>query len=89
MSSLEFAEWMALYDLELFGDRRADLRAAIVASTVANAHRNPKKRRRAYSPEGFMPKFGRRKKRSSWQTQLQTVEMLNAAFGGRDLRKKS
>lgn len=89
MSSLEFAEWMALYDLELFGDRRADLRAAIVASTVANAHRNPKKRRRAYSPEDFMPKFGRRKKRSSWQTQLQTVEMLNAAFGGRDLRKKS
>lgn len=89
MSSREFAEWMALYDLELFGDKRADLRAAIVASTVANVNRDPKKRRKAYSPEDFMPKFERKRKRSSWQAQLQMVEMLNAAFGGRDMRKKS
>lgn len=89
MSSREFAEWMAFHDMEPFGEERADLRSAIVASTVANAHRG--KRQRRSKPEDFMPKFGRErnKKRTSWQDQLRMVEILNVAFGGRDLREKN
>lgn len=38
ISSREFAEWFALDKLvEPFGDERADLRAGIIASTVANS----------------------------------------------------
>ncbi len=35
ITSGEFAEWQAFYNIEPFGDQRADLRAGIVASTVA------------------------------------------------------
>lgn len=35
-----------------------DLGFGIVASTVANCHRNPKKRRKPYEPADFMPKYG-------------------------------
>lgn len=45
-------EWQAFYDLEPFGDMRADLRAGIVASTVANVMGDPKK---PLSPSDFMP----------------------------------
>lgn len=39
MSSSEFSEWMAFFAEEPFGDRRTDLQAAIIASTVANVNR--------------------------------------------------
>lgn len=58
------------YDLvEPIGEYRADLRAGIVASTVANVNRP--KGRRAYSPEDFMPRF---------REQKQTVADMHAAF---------
>lgn len=44
---------MAYYSLEPFGEERADLRMAIVASLIANANRDPK--HEAYKPEDFMP----------------------------------
>ena len=53
MNSRELTEWMAYAKLEPFGDLRADLRAGIVASTVANAQRGRK--RRPLKPEDFMP----------------------------------
>ena len=49
----ELLEWMIFYRLEPFGDERADLRAGIVASTVANANRG--KRGRSLKPTDFMP----------------------------------
>ncbi len=87
MSSREFAEWLALYGMEPFGDARADLRSGIVASVIANVNRDPKKRRRPYKPEDFVPRFESERRQTSWREQLQFVEMLNTALGGRDLRK--
>lgn len=86
ISSRELTEWAAYFLLEPFGEERADLRAAIIASVVANTARDPKRRRRAFKPEEFMPRFGRQQQ--TWEQQLSIVEMLNAAFGGRDLRVK-
>ena len=40
-TSRELSEWMVYYELEPFGEERADLRAGIVASTVANVNRAP------------------------------------------------
>lgn len=52
ISSAELTEWQAFYDLEPFGDIRADLRSGIVASTLANVMGDPKK---PTSPKDFMP----------------------------------
>jgi hypothetical protein len=57
LSSRELAEWMAFAELEPFGEERADLRSAIVASTMANAWRG--KRQRAFTAEDCMPRFDR------------------------------
>lgn len=61
MTSAQVTEWMAFYALEHLGeeaDFRADLRAGIVAATVANANRG--KNQRAVTPEELMPRFGPR-----------------------------
>lgn len=53
MSARQFAEWEAYYAQEPWGELRADLRAGIVASTLANVHRRA--RTPAFSPQDFMP----------------------------------
>jgi flagellar basal body rod protein FlgC len=79
---------MAYYQLEPFGEERDDLRAGIVASTIANANRNPKKRARPFQAKEFMPRFDEEREPQSWEEQLHIVEMWNAALGGRDLRSR-
>jgi hypothetical protein len=54
-SSREIAEWMAFASLEPFGEERADLRAGIIASVLANIHRDRKRRPEPFSPTDFMP----------------------------------
>ena len=87
ISSRELTEWALYAEMEPFGETRADLRAGIVASTMANLYQ--KKGSKALAPADFMPKFGPKeaKEPRSGADLLQTVEMLNAAFGGKDLRK--
>lgn len=53
MSSLELSEWMAYATLEPFGEERADLRAGIVASVIANTARKPNTK--PFQPYDFMP----------------------------------
>ena len=52
ISAREFAEWIAYGTVEPFGEERADLRAGIIASTVANANS-----RKKFQASDFMPKF--------------------------------
>lgn len=75
---------MAYYHVEPFGAERDNMHAGIVAATIANANRNPKKQRKAFSFADFILKFTVKKKTP--EQMLQVVEMLNAAFGGKDLR---
>jgi len=58
ISSHELAEWQAYAQVEPFGDERADLRAAIIACTIANAHRDPEQHPEPFTPADFMPHFG-------------------------------
>jgi hypothetical protein len=58
MSSREFAEWMAYYALEPWGEERADLRAGIVAAAAIAPW--TKKGSTPPRPSDFMPKFGQR-----------------------------
>lgn len=57
-TSAELTEWAAFYEMEPFGPERGDLQAGIVAATVANVNRDPKKQKKPYNAQDFMPKFG-------------------------------
>lgn len=91
MSSAEFVEWMAYYELEPFGQDRGDIGSAIVAATFANAFRGDHE---PYTPADFIPSFEKLNSNSTEQKvtkqspeyMLSIVEMLNAAHGGTDYR---
>lgn len=78
-------EWMIFYKMEPFGERRADLRAGIVAATIANANRS--KGQSVFKAEDFMPKLDpdAANEPPDWETLLARVRGLNAAFGGEDM----
>ncbi|MEW6223199.1 MAG: DUF4035 domain-containing protein [Chloroflexota bacterium] len=57
VSSREFAEYWAYDQLEPFGPERDDLRAGVVASTIANVNRDPKRQRTPFTPDQFTLRF--------------------------------
>jgi hypothetical protein len=86
MSSKEFSEWMAYAQLEPFGEERADLRMAILASLIANANRDPKKKSSPYEVSDFMPKFEKEEPISK-EDAIATIDAMMTALvvatGGR------
>ena len=52
----EFETWLAYSQLEPWDETRADLRAGIIASTLANSHRG--KDEAPFRPSDFMPQYG-------------------------------
>jgi len=79
ISSRELTEWQAYCGIEPFGEDRSDLRAGIMASTVANVFR--KSGTKPYKAQDFMPKFG--SKKQDWREMLERVKAINAALGGK------
>lgn len=57
MSSAELTEWRMYARIEPFGQMRDELHAGVVASTVANTSRDPKRRSDPFRPEDFMPHY--------------------------------
>lgn len=51
----EFMECWAYENLEPFGEKGDYLRTGILASLLANIHRDPKKKRDPFIPEDFIP----------------------------------
>lgn len=62
----EFAQWIAYHGMEPWGEERADLRAGIIAATIANVNRGGGK---AASPHDFMPDFDPQPKVQSLEEQ--------------------
>jgi len=92
ISSRELSEWQAFARIDPFNQQRADLRAGIVSSVIANVHRDAKKRPEPYGPGDFLPKFqenGSERVKQSPEAMLGLVEVMNRAFGGVDLREKA
>ena len=74
-------EWILYAQVEPFGEERADLRAGIIAATVANCL-SRKKGRPAFKVDQFMPKF---KVHQRWPTPeelLNKVRWINRLYGG-------
>ena len=68
--SRELGEWIAYHtQIEPIGEIRHDLRAGIVASTIANVNRS--KNKPAFTPAEFMPYLDKPE---------QTEEQMKAAF---------
>ena len=57
MSAREFAEWVAYAGMEPFGETRADIRIATLAALLAEANRDRKRRRKAFSVGEFVTLF--------------------------------
>ncbi|GEM_PF-787934 len=83
ISARELAEWEAYYRVEPWGEERADLRAGIIAATEANVHRDAKKRRKAFTPEEFMPRFTAQGKKQTPEQTRAFAQMMAAAGYGR------
>lgn len=73
---------MAYYQIEPWGDARADIRNGIVAALIYNANRG--KNARPKNPDDFVikTKEGNKKQEQTPQDQAKIGRMLQAAFGG-------
>lgn len=71
----EMMEWRAMYDIEPWGERRADLRAGIVASTTYNVNRG---KGPAASATEFMPDFEEKKPQSVAEMQARFLTVSGA-----------
>jgi hypothetical protein len=81
LSNAELAEWVAYYDVNPWDEWRADLRAGIVASTLANVHSSKKGK---FKPRDFMVDFSKRGHREP-KTPEQLRQMaikITAMLGG-------
>ena len=68
----EYAEWMAEYSIEPFGDERADLNAASICTLVANIVKE--KNKKPFTVADFLPEFGgQRRKRGQTPDQMAAV----------------
>jgi hypothetical protein len=55
VSLRELGLWAALWEIDPWGENRADLRTATVAYVIAETKRNRKSKSTAYRPVDFMP----------------------------------
>lgn len=79
--SRELSEWMAYYRLEPWGCEVEDLRAGIIASTIANANRDPKKQRKPFQPSDFIPdRIKPPVEEQSWEEQAKILQMWAEAL---------
>lgn len=83
ISSAEFAEWMAFYSLEPWGDEYEALERGVIAATIANTARDSKKRKQPYEPREFMVRFRKQAPKQSGSL-LDKVKMINRMMGGKD-----
>ncbi len=62
MTSADIAEAMAFERMEPIGEYREDLRAALIASTIANCNRSSKSK--PFTLSDFMLEFGEKKEKT-------------------------
>lgn len=87
VSAAEFSEWMAYDRIEPFGERRADLRAGIVAAVTANAFRG--KDSKPFQASDFMPDFDKKTKEQSPEEMFNRLRIHAEAHNANLARKGS
>jgi len=79
--------WAALYAIDPWGEGRDDLRAGIIASTLANANRDSRKRPRPYAPHEFMPYYERAPEEPEALFERFSRDLAAAAPGNKVVKK--
>jgi len=82
---LTLKEFNALIERDRIKHEWQNYRVALLCSIVANTARDPKKKRKPFLPDDFMPK--KERPIQTAKQVLATVKMLNAAFGGKVLEE--
>jgi flagellar basal body rod protein FlgC len=72
VDSRELTEWMAFYKLEPWGAEIEDYRTGVVASTIANANRDSKRKSKPFQPKDFMPQ--QKVEEQSWEEQEKILQ---------------
>lgn len=83
IGSDELTEWIAYYQMEPWGEERADRRNADLMALTYNLHRGPKAK--AMKPQDFMPVYNQPLK--TQETILDLLKMHTAANGGKKKKK--
>lgn len=81
----EFAEWLAFQSIDPASEERADLRAGIIASVIANLM--PTKGNRVLSPLDFMP-FVERPKLTQQQLEAKILAWARGHNAGMKRRRE-
>ena len=76
ITSRQLTEWMLFYEAEPWGSDMDFLRSGIVASTIANCHRDSRKP--AFKPSDFMPQSQSGKPHG--QTMAETKAKMDASM---------
>lgn len=85
IDSAELEEWRAYYSLESWGGPKKDVRAGIIASTIANVNRG--KNTKAFSHEDFILKSRLELEHEARQKKKQSPKQLGETLRGM-IRKK-
>ena len=80
-----FRDWTYYFQLEPFGEERADFRAGIISAVVANCLAR-KRGRPAFHPSDFMPNF-EKQERTADELVGQMI-MINRVLGGSVVDKR-
>ena len=91
VSSRELSEYVALRNLELLPNERLEILLATLIAVTINIHRDEDAD--AVDPMQFLPWLASEDDDDPAQQRVEdmvaTIEMLNSAFGGRDLRTET
>ncbi|NLI41849.1 MAG: hypothetical protein GX421_11875 [Caldisericales bacterium] len=88
-------ETLAIEDVQLLveehenREQRADARAALVASVMANIVRDKKKKRKPFDISDFMISTKKKKRQQTMEEMIETVKFLNMVFGGEVVKNGS
>jgi len=87
LTAKQFMEWQAAFEIESFGEARADARAASIVRALYNINRDSKKHSRPYELPVFIQDFLREmeeldapKRRQTPEQQKQVAQAIVAAF---------
>ena len=85
LDSRELTEWYADYLTEPWSERRADIRAAIIAQILAEINRDRKRRPRPYRLDEFMavPPPEQKKKAMPWQAMKMMLKAVSKTIKGK------
>lgn len=87
MSSYEFAEWMAFFKIQPYGETRMDFRFAALQATITNVMTRTKNSDPIKTAQDFMPDFEKALDEQETQEQVPEHERvwnrIKSVFGAR------